>query len=132
MLKKIFVIGAVVALTGCATHQQSNELAGAAVGGVIGNAVGGKAGAVFGAGVGAMIGGQQPTQRPQIVERQVITPAPRVERELIYREPHYQTSCRIFVERLDRCELLRGYSDRMSCRQYERSNLDECLTRRYR
>lgn len=74
MLKKILLVSAVIALTGCATHQQSNELAGAAVGGIIGNAVGGKGGAVLGAGVGAMIGGQQPTQRPSqiIVERQVI------------------------------------------------------------
>jgi osmotically inducible lipoprotein OsmB len=74
MLKKILLVGAVVALTGCATHQQSNELAGAAVGGIIGNAVGGRGGAVLGAGLGAMIGHQQPTQRePQvIIERQIV------------------------------------------------------------
>lgn len=81
MLNKI--IGStlvLIALTGCATHQQSNELAGAVVGGAIGRQIGGTGGAILGAGVGAAIGGQQPTQvqRPNVtVQTQVIKPDPR-------------------------------------------------------
>ena len=81
MLKKIVYSTLVlVALSGCATHQQSNELAGAVVGGAIGRQLGGTGGAILGAGMGAAIGGQQPTQtqRPNVtVQTQVIKPDPR-------------------------------------------------------
>lgn len=62
MLKRILVVGALVALTGCATHQQSNQTLGAIVGGAVGHsAIGGPAGTAIGAMVGAAIGGNQPT-----------------------------------------------------------------------
>lgn len=81
MLKKIVYSTLVlVVLSGCATHQQSNELAGAVVGGAIGRQLGGTGGAILGAGMGAAIGSQQPTQtqRPNvIVQREVIKPDPR-------------------------------------------------------
>jgi hypothetical protein len=77
MLKRFFLIGAIVALTGCATHQQANTAVGAGVGAVVGNAIGGKAGAVMGGVVGASIGSNQPTQ-PRVVEQHVIVqPQPR-------------------------------------------------------
>ncbi len=60
MLKRILVVGALVALTGCATHQQANTAVGASVGAVVGHAIGGNGGAVVGAVVGSTIGSQQP------------------------------------------------------------------------
>ena len=76
MLKRILIVGILVALTGCATHQQANTAVGAGTGAIIGNAVGGKSGAVAGAIFGSMIGSQQPTQ-PRVVEQQVIVQQPR-------------------------------------------------------
>jgi hypothetical protein len=121
MLKKIFIIGAVVALTGCATHQQSNELAGAAMGGVIGNAVGGRAGAVLGAGVGAMIGGQQPTQsqRPVYTERQPVY----VERQVIRNCGHY-------IDRERSCYQLRYGDTRAMCIEDARTRYNSCMHNR--
>jgi len=76
MLKRIFIVGLIVALTGCATHQQANTAVGAGVGAVIGNAVGGRGGAAVGAVLGTAIGGQQPTQG-RVIEQQVIVQQPR-------------------------------------------------------
>lgn len=75
MRKIVYSTLVLVALSGCATHQQSNEMAGAMIGGVIGRQIGGTGGAILGAGMGATIGGQQPTQSQVIIERQVIRPA---------------------------------------------------------
>jgi uncharacterized protein YcfJ len=78
MRKIVYTTLVLVALSGCATHQQSNEMAGAVIGGAIGRQLGGTGGAILGAGMGAAIGSQQPTQSNQprvIVERQVIRPA---------------------------------------------------------
>ena len=74
MLKKIIGVMLLLALTGCATHQQSNEAVGAVIGGTIGHRLGGTGGAILGAGMGAAIGNQQPTQRNVIVEQQVVHP----------------------------------------------------------
>lgn len=77
MLKKIVISTLVLlALSGCATHQQANTAVGAGTGAVIGNAIGGRGGAAVGALIGASIGGQQPTHQGQHVymERQVIVP----------------------------------------------------------
>lgn len=73
MLKRVFIIGVVVALTGCATHQQANTAVGAGMGAVFGHAVGGRGGATVGAVVGSMIGSQQPTHQSQPV---YVHPAP--------------------------------------------------------
>ena len=75
MHKIVYSTLVLVALSGCATHQQSNEAVGAIIGGTIGNRIGGTGGAILGAGMGAAIGGQQPTQRNVIVERQIVRPA---------------------------------------------------------
>jgi hypothetical protein len=78
MLKRIFIVGVIVALTGCATHQQANTAVGAGVGAVIGNAVGGRGGAAVGAVLGTAIGSQQPTHsQPRVIEQQVIVQQPR-------------------------------------------------------
>ena len=64
MLKRLLVITAAVALTGCATHQQSNQALGAVLGGAVGHhAIGGAAGTAIGAMVGGAIGGNQPTHQ---------------------------------------------------------------------
>ena len=77
MLKKLIGISLVLALTGCATHQQANTAVGAGTGAIIGNAIGGRGGAAVGALIGASIGEQQPTHRGQnvYVERQIVHPA---------------------------------------------------------
>jgi len=78
MLKRIFIVGVMVALTGCATHQQANTAVGAGVGAVIGNAVGGRTGAAMGAVLGTAIGSQQPTySQPRVIEQQIIVQQPR-------------------------------------------------------
>jgi uncharacterized protein YcfJ len=75
MLKKIGISTLVLlALTGCATHQQANTAVGAGTGAIIGNAIGGRSGAAVGAIMGAAIGSNQPTQSRVIVERQVVHP----------------------------------------------------------
>lgn len=66
MLKRILAVVALVTLTGCATHQQSNQGLGAVIGGAIGhNTIGGAGGTAVGAMIGAAIGGNQPTQHSQ-------------------------------------------------------------------
>lgn len=62
MLKKLFIVGILVAVTGCATHQQANTAVGAGTGAIIGNAVAGRGGAVAGTIFGAMVGSQHPVQ----------------------------------------------------------------------
>lgn len=128
MLKKILIVGAIVTLSGCATHTQSNELAGAAIGGVIGHAVGGNAGAVIGAGVGAAIGGQQPTQGGPavIVERQIVHPAPRISTP-----PYYpQRNCRVFIEREQGCYTMRYRDTRALCIEDARNRYYDCMNSR--
>lgn len=119
MLKKI-VYGALVitALTGCATHQQSNELAGAVVGGAIGRQIGGTGGAILGAGMGAAIGGNQPTQRGQTVyvERQVIVP-----------DRHAQ--CQLYVARERNCYNMRFSDTRAMCIEDARLHYQNCMYR---
>jgi hypothetical protein len=126
MLKKIVIVGALLALTGCATHQQSNELAGAAIGGVIGNAVGGRAGAVVGAGVGAMVGGNQPIQSspPVVVERQIVIPRSAT--------PPYtpQRNCRVFIERERGCYTMRYHDTRAMCIESARNRYYDCMNSR--
>ena len=58
MLKRGILTLSFVILSGCATHHQANQLAGATVGGVVGHQLGGTGGAVFGAAVGSVIGSQ--------------------------------------------------------------------------
>lgn len=62
-MNKTLLLVTVLALTGCATHQQANTAVGAMSGAAIGHAVGGSAGAVAGAIIGSAIGGDQPTYR---------------------------------------------------------------------
>ena len=90
MRKIVYSTLVLVALSGCATHQQSNEMAGAMIGGVIGKQIGGTGGAILGAGMGAAIGGQQPTQRNVIVERQIIRPARAVPDYSVCNQWYYQ------------------------------------------
>jgi hypothetical protein len=75
MRKIVYSTLVLVALSGCATHQQANTAVGAGTGAIIGNALGGRGGAAVGALMGASIGSQQPTQRNIIVERQIVHPA---------------------------------------------------------
>lgn len=53
---KILSVVALLALTGCATNQQSGALAGAAVGAATGKVLGGQGGAAVGAVIGTAIG----------------------------------------------------------------------------
>jgi uncharacterized protein YcfJ len=115
MLKRVFIISVIVALTGCATHQQSNELAGAVIGGAVGNRVGGVGGAILGAGMGAAIGGQQPTYRynqPIYVERY---------------GPRYQ--CQQYIDRERNCWNLRYGDTRAMCIEDARLHYRSCLYR---
>lgn len=77
MRKIVYSTLVLIALSGCATHQQSNQAVGAVIGGTIGHHIGGTGGAILGASVGTIIGGQQPTQHGQTVyvERQLIRPS---------------------------------------------------------
>ena len=60
-MKLAAVVAAAALTTGCATHQQTGMLVGAAVGGIAGAAIGAGTGSivggVLGAGVGALVGG---------------------------------------------------------------------------
>lgn len=91
MFKKLLIVGMVVAVSGCATHQQANTAAGAGIGAVLGYAIGGNSGAVVGSALGAAVGITQPTQPTQVIiqqptqahpqgrvytETQVVRPAP--------------------------------------------------------
>lgn len=119
MLKKIVYSTLVlIALSGCATHQQANTAVGAGTGAVIGNAIGGKGGAAVGALMGAAIGGQQPTQHGQqvYVERQVIVP-----------NRAYQ--CRHYVDRERNCYNLRYGDTRAMCIEDARQHYQNCMYR---
>lgn len=117
MLKKIGISTLVLlALTGCATHQQANTAVGAGTGAVIGNAIGGKGGAAVGALIGASIGGQQPTQRGQTVyvERQVIVPV---------------NQCHQYIERERNCYNMRYRDTRAMCIEDARMHYYSCISR---
>ena len=99
MFKKlVYSTLVLITLSGCATHQQSNEAVGAIIGGTIGNRIGGTGGAILGAGMGAAIGGQQPTQRNVIVERQIVHP--------VSTQPDYGP-----------CQPIWNYYERQSCQR---------------
>ncbi len=66
MLKKIAIVAALVALTGCATHQQANTAVGAGIGAVVGHAIGGSSGAVVGTMIGTAMGSQHPAGPPVV------------------------------------------------------------------
>ena len=89
MFKRVIVIGALIALTGCATNQQSGQAIGAITGAIVGNSVGsgaGKAAATFiGTVVGSEVGrnvGASMDRPPQVVVQQqppvVVREQPRV------------------------------------------------------
>lgn len=121
MLKKILIVGAVVALTGCATHQQANTAVGAVVGGAVGHAIGGRGGAAVGAVIGSAMGSQQPTQGGTvIVERQ---PPVYVERQIV-------RDCRIYRERERNCYTYRYSDTRAMCIEEERNRYHSCLSGR--
>lgn len=115
MLKKLAVIGMVLTLTGCATHQQANTAVGAGVGAVVGHAIAGRGGAAVGAVVGTAIGSQHPTQGGSVyVERQVITPRP-------------VRDCSIYRQRLDNCNEIYNPVNRHYCRRDAESHYERCL-----
>lgn len=120
MLKKFVIIGALAALTGCATHQQANTAVGAGTGAVIGHAIGGHGGAVAGAVVGSMIGSQQPTQPPVYV-----TPPP------VYTYPPYdhRASCEIYKQRERNCYSYRYSDTRAMCIEDARNRHFHCMVR---
>lgn len=67
MFKKLLLVGMIATLTGCATHYQSNQAAGALAGAIVGNAISHGSGiraaaTLMGAAVGASLGAQQPVQ----------------------------------------------------------------------
>ena len=70
-LKLIAIIG-LLALTGCATNQQSGALAGAAMGAATGKVLGGQGGAAVGAVIGTAIGSNMGSalDQPVIVQNQ--------------------------------------------------------------
>ena len=118
MLKKLIGITLVLALTGCATHQQANTAVGAGTGAIIGNAIGGRGGAAVGALIGASIGEQQPTQRGQnvYVERQVIVP-----------NRSYQ--CQKYIDRERNCWNLQYRDTRAMCIEDARQHYQSCMYR---
>lgn len=116
MLKKILVVATLVALTGCATHQQANTAVGAGTGAVLGGAVGGRGGAVAGAIVGSMIGSQQPVQAPQHIytERQIIVPDRRAQ-------------CQTYLHREGNCYRLHYPDVKAMCIEDARKSYERCL-----
>jgi uncharacterized protein YcfJ len=118
MRKIVYSTLVLIALSGCATHQQSNELTGAVVGGVIGRQLGGTGGAILGAGMGAAIGGHQPTQRGQTVyvERQVIVP-----------NRSYQ--CQQYADRERNCWNMQYRDTRAMCIEDARQHYQSCMYR---
>ena len=118
MLKKLIGISLVLALTGCATHQQANTAVGAGTGAIIGNAIGGRGGAAVGALMGASIGSQQPTHRGQnvYVERQVIVP-----------NRAYQ--CQQYADRERNCWNLQYRDTRAMCIEDARQHYQNCMYR---
>lgn len=118
MRKIVYSTLVLLALTGCATHQQSNEAAGAVIGGVIGNRMGGTGGAILGAGMGTIIGGQQPTQRGQTVY---------VERQYIVPDRAYQ--CRHYADRERNCWNMQYRDTRAMCIEDARQHYQSCMYR---
>lgn len=119
MLKRIALSAVLaVALSGCATHQQSNELAGAVIGGAVGNRLGGVGGAILGAGVGSAIGSNQPTyqhRQPIYVER--------------YSVPHRSYQCQQYIDRERNCWNLRYGDTRAMCIEDSRNHYRSCMYR---
>lgn len=119
MLKKlVYSTLVLVAVSGCATHQQSNTAVGAGMGAVIGSAVGGRGGAAVGAILGSTIGSQQPTQQgPTVyVERHIIVP------------DRYQ-QCRPYMDRERNCYNLRYSDTRAMCIEDARNHYQNCMYR---
>lgn len=119
MLKRILVISTMVALTGCATHQQANTAVGAGVGAVVGHAIGGRGGAAVGAVVGSAIGSNQPVQThptPVYIERQVIIPGRKAQ-------------CQAYRIRLDNCNSIISPVTRHYCRRDAENHYENCLYR---
>ena len=69
-MKTALAIAALVALTGCATNQQTGMLAGAAVGAATGKVLDGQSGAAVGAVLGAAAGGDAGVPSPCAAARQ--------------------------------------------------------------
>lgn len=117
MLKKIVISTLVLlALTGCATHQQANTAVGAGTGAIIGNAIGGRSGAAVGAIMGAAVGSNQPTRQGVYVERQVIVP-----------NRSYQ--CQHYLDRERNCYNLRYGDTRAMCIEDARQHYQNCIYR---
>ena len=118
MLKKILIVAGILALTGCATHQQANTAVGAGVGAVIGHAIGGSSGAVVGGVVGTAIGSQHPVTQPAPVYGY---PAP------VYVVPDRRAQCQIYNERIYNCGRIYDPIHRNHCWNNETNNYNRCL-----
>jgi hypothetical protein len=117
MLKRVFIISLALALTGCATHQQSNQALGAVLGGAVGHhAIGGSAGTAIGAMIGGAIGGNQPRVYH---EQQIIHPI----------NPSRYAQCEIYLRRFANCSSLPTTRDERSCQISERSYYNSCMIR---
>lgn len=119
MRKILSVVILSTVLMGCATHQQSNQTAGAVIGGVVGHHVGGTPGAIFGAGMGAVIGGQQPVEQPRHYP-------PAYGHEHRYYDKSAQ--CEIYRRREHSCYQYRYSDTRAMCLEDARSRHFHCLT----
>ncbi len=117
MLKRILALGAMVVLTGCATHQQANTAVGAGVGAVVGHAIGGQGGAVVGAVVGSTIGSQQPVYTPPAYGY----PAP------VYVVPDRRAQCQIYYERIYNCGRIYDPIHRHHCWTSETQRYNHCM-----
>lgn len=117
MRKIVYSTLVLIALSGCATHQQANTAVGAGTGAIIGNAIGGR-GAAVGALIGASIGSQQPTQRDSTVyvERQVIVP-----------NRAYQ--CQHYADRERNCWNMQYRDTRAMCIEDARQHYQSCMYR---
>jgi uncharacterized protein YcfJ len=118
MRKIVYSTLVLIALSGCATHQQANTAVGAGTGAIIGNAIGGRGGAAVGALMGASIGGQQPTQRGSTVyvERQVIV-------------PNRAYECQKYADRERNCWNMQYRDTRAMCIEDARQHYQSCMTR---
>jgi hypothetical protein len=118
MRKIVYSTLVLIALSGCASHQQANTAVGAGTGAIIGNAIGGRGGAAVGALMGASIGSQQPTQRGSTVyvERQVIVP-----------NRAYQ--CQQYADRERNCWNMQYRDTRAMCIEDARMHYDNCIRR---
>lgn len=117
MLKRILAVGALVALTGCATHQQANTAVGAGMGAVVGHAIGGQGGAVVGAVVGTAIGSQHPVHAPPVYGY----PVP------VYVIPDRRAQCQIYNERIYNCGRLYDPIHRNRCWTSETQRYNHCM-----